>query len=217
MPDLPLFWTEWNVQGNDQSRDTSFVGSGLANTIRECDGLVNMMSFWTFSDVFEEGGPIPEPFEGQFGLRAKGGINKPSFYGFGLLHELGEQRIASSASNVLVTKRKDGALVVAVWNLVDPGTTGSTKTIQLAFRGVAANAKVSISRVDDEHGNTLAAYKALGSPLDPTEAQVKEMNRKTDLGPAEQRALSDGKLDLSLESNALVLVTVESPAVGQHR
>ena len=217
MPDLPLFWTEWNVQGNDQSRDTSFVGTGLANTIRECDGLVNMMSFWTFSDVFEEGGPIPEPFEGQFGLRAKGGINKPSFYGFGLLHELGEQRIASSASNVLVTKRKDGALVVAVWNLVDPGTTGSTKTIQLAFRGVAANAKVSISRVDDEHGNTLAAYKALGSPLDPTEAQVKEMNRKTDLGPAEQGALSDGKLDLSLESNALVLVTVESPSVREHR
>jgi xylan 1,4-beta-xylosidase len=107
--------------------------------------------------------------------------------------------------------------VVAVWNLVDPGTTGSTKTIQLAFHGVAANAKVSISRVDDEHGNTLAAYKALGSPLDPTEAQVKEMNRKTDLGPAEQGALSDGKLDLSLESNALVLVTVGSPAVGQHR
>jgi beta-xylosidase len=39
--------------------------------------MVNMLSFWTFSDVFEEGGPAPRPFEGAFGLRAKGGINKP--------------------------------------------------------------------------------------------------------------------------------------------
>jgi xylan 1,4-beta-xylosidase len=216
-PDLPLFWTEWNVQGNDQSRDTSFVGTGLANTIRECDGLVNMMSFWTFSDVFEEGGPIPQPFEGQFGLRAKGGINKPSYYDFALLHQLGDERIANSSPNVLVTKRKDGALVVAVWNLVDPGTAGTTKAIQLVFRGVPANAKVSIGRVDDEHGNTLAAYKAMGSPLDPTEAQVNELNRKTDPGPLEQRALSDGKLDLSLESNALVLITVESPPVRDRK
>jgi xylan 1,4-beta-xylosidase len=217
MPSLPLFWTEWNVQGQDESRDTSFVGTGLANTIRECDGLVNMMSFWTFSDVFEEGGPIPEPFEGQFGLRAKGGINKPSYYDFALLHQLGDQRIANRASDVIVTRRKDGALVVAVWNLVDPGTTGAAKNIQLLFRGVPANAKVSISRVDNDHGNTLAAYKAIGSPVDPTEAQVKELNRQTDPGPAEQRALRDGKLDLSLGTNALLLITIETSPVSNNK
>ncbi len=80
MPGLPLLWTEWNVQGMDESRDTTFVGPALANTVRECDGKVTFMSFWTFSDVFEEGGPIPKPFAGQFGLRAKGGINKPSYW-----------------------------------------------------------------------------------------------------------------------------------------
>src|SRR5579862_2154025 len=104
MPKLPLFWTEWNVQGENESRDTAFVGTGLANTIRECDGVVDMMSFWTFSDVFEEGGPIAKPFEGEFGLRAKGGINKPSYYDFALLHQLGEERIANAAANVLVTR-----------------------------------------------------------------------------------------------------------------
>jgi xylan 1,4-beta-xylosidase len=216
-PNLPLFWTEWNVQGMDQSRDTSFVGTGLANTIRECDGLVNMMSFWTFSDVFEEGGPIPEPFEGHFGLRAKGGINKPSYYDFALFHQLGDQRIANAANDVLVTKRKDGALAVAVWNLVDPGTTGTKKNIQLLFRGIPANAKVSISRVDDDHGNTLAAYKAMGSPIDPTEAQVKELNRETDPGAAEQGALIDGRLNLSLRSNALLLIKVGNPPVSDDK
>ncbi len=53
MPNLPLFWTEWNVQGMNESRDTTFVGPALANTVRQCDGDVDMMSFWTFSDVFE--------------------------------------------------------------------------------------------------------------------------------------------------------------------
>ena len=208
MPKLPLFWTEWNVQGMNESRDTSFVGTGLANTIRECDGLVEMMSFWTFSDVFEEGGPSPKPFEGQFGLRAKGGINKPSYYDFALLHQLGDQRIANPSTNAIVTKQKDGSLAVAVWNLVDPDKTGSTKDVQLVFRGVPANAAVSISRVDETHSNTLAAYKAIGSPLDPTEAQVDQMNRETAIGAPERVALKDGKLDLKVGVNALLLIHV---------
>ena len=214
MPKLLLFWTEWNVQGMNESRDTSFVGTGLANTIRECDGLVDMMSFWTFSDVFEEGGPIPKPFEGQFGLRAKGGINKPSYYAFSLLHQLGDQRIANSSHDVIVTKRADGTLAVAVWNIVDPDKTGSEKDVQLTFRGVPANAAVSISRIDNTHSNTLAAYKALGSPLDPTDAQVEQMNKETALGAPEQLKLTDGKLNLRLDSNALLLITVGPHAEG---
>ena len=212
MPKLPLFWTEWNVQGMNESRDTSFVGTGLANTIRECDGLVDMMSFWTFSDVFEEGGPIAKPFNGEFGLRAKGGINKPSYYDFGLLHRLGDERIANASADVIVTRRNDGTLAVAVWNKVDPDQAGARKDIQMVFRGIPGDASVSISRVDDRHGNTLAAYKAMGSPLDPTEEQVEQLNKQTDPGAPEQRKLTDGKLSLTLDKNALVLLEV-----GMHR
>lgn len=210
MPKLPLFWTEWNVQGMNESRDTAFVGTGLANTIRECDGLVDMMSFWTFSDVFEEGGPIAKPFEGEFGLRAKGGINKPSYYDFALLHQLGDRRIANSNSDIIVTKRADGSLAIALWNIVDPDKTGSAKKIHLELQGMPPSAGVSISRVDDTHSNTLAAYKAMGSPLDPTEAQVEQLNRETALGEPEQRSLRDGKLDLTLGPNALLLIQVKA-------
>jgi xylan 1,4-beta-xylosidase len=215
MPKLPLFWTEWNVQGMNESRDTSFVGTGLANTIRECDGLVDMMSFWTFSDVFEEGGPIAKPFDGEFGLRAKGGINKPSYYDFGLLHRLGDERIANSSADVIVTRRKDGTLAIAVWNKVDPDQTGAAKNVELAFRGVPGDASVSISRVDDQHGNTLAAYKAMGSPLDPTEEQVEQLNKQTDPGAPEQRKLTEGKLSLALDKNALVLIEVGTHSASQ--
>jgi xylan 1,4-beta-xylosidase len=201
------------------ARDTSYVGAAVANTIRECDGLADAMSFWTFSDVFEEGGPISQPFVGMFGLRAKGGINKPSYYAFSLLHKLGEQRIRNADSSMMVTKRKDGALVIALWNLVDPGKTVGTKSVRLNFENVPNNAAVTISRVDDEHGNTLAAYRALGSPRYPTEAQVEEMNSATKLPAPSQVHLDGNHLDLELEANALVLVEIgglptDTPARG---
>ena len=166
-PNLPLFWTEWNVQGMHESRDTIFVGPALANTVRECDGMVNMMSFWTFSDVFEEGGPIPQPFVGMFGLRAKGGINKPSYYAYGLLHQLGDARVADASKNVIVTKTTDGGLAIAAWNLVDPGQQGTTRQLELDFRNIPATARITIQEVDRDHGNVLPHYAAMGKPLDP--------------------------------------------------
>ncbi len=210
MPALPLFWTEWNVPGMNEARDTSYVGPALANTVRECDGKVDMLSFWTFSDVFEEGGPISKPFEGHFGLRAKGGINKPSFYAFGLLHRLGDQRIPSTAQNILVARRADGSLVIAVWNLVDPGKSGSPIEVRVNLEHVQANSTATISVIDDDHGNTLAAYRLLGSPQYPTPEQVRKINAATAL-PAPTQALLDGThLDVKLQVNALALIEMPS-------
>ncbi len=209
MPHLPLFLTEWNVQGEDQSRDTTFVGPAVANTVRQCDGMVDMMSFWTFSDVFEEGGPIPTPFVGMFGLRAEGGINKPSYYGYALLHQLGDRRLANAADDIIVTKTASGALAVAVWNLVDPGEQGAAKDITLVFRHIPANAAVTLQTVDSEHGNVLPKYAAMGSPKVPTMAQVAQLNRETALPPPTQTHLSDDALHLHLTPNALVLVKVQ--------
>ena len=126
-----------------------------------------MMSFWTVSDVFEEGGPIPKPFVGMFGLRAEGGINKPSYYAYELLHRLGDQRIASQAKNVIVTKTADGGMAIAAWNLVDPGMSGTPQTVTLVFSHLSPNARVTLQRVDDEHGNVLPLYTKMGSPLEP--------------------------------------------------
>ncbi len=205
-PRLPLFWTEWNVPGMKEARDTSFVGPALANTIRECDGLVDQMSFWTFSDVFEEGGPIPLPFEGHFGLRAKGGINKPSYYDFALLHRLGDTRLANESPDVLVTRRPDGTLAIAVWNLVELGKTGSPKTVRLVFENLPELKSAFISQVDDQHSNTLGAYKALGSPRYPTEEQVNQMNAATQLRPPVRRRIEGGQLDVKVDKDALFLI-----------
>ncbi len=101
------------------------MGSWLANNIRLCDGLTTMMSYWTFSDVFEEQGVVKKPFYGGYGLIAAGGIPKAGFNAFAMLHRLGDQRLSPELKDALVTKRADGTLVIAVWNYADPGVGGA--------------------------------------------------------------------------------------------
>lgn len=208
LPHLPLLWTEWNVQGKDRARDTIFVGPAVANTIRECEGHVTMMSFWTFSDVFEEGGVPQGTLQGGFGLRAVGGINKPSYYDFALLHQLGNRRIATASKDVIATKTSDGSLAIAAWNLVDPGKTGSTRNMVLEFHGISPDAHVTLQRIDSHDSNVLPAYRAMGSPPYPTPSQVAQLNRDTALAPPRSAKLNNGKLALALTPNALVLVKV---------
>ncbi len=209
MPRLPLFWTEWNVPGMMESRDTIYVGPALANTVRESDGHVDMMSFWTFSDVFEEGGPTTGPFRGDFGLRAFDGINKPSYYAFGLLHQLGNERLANSSKNVLATRTANGGIAIAAWNLVDPDQHGADREMDLHILGVAPNAAVKLQRVDRDHGNVLPQWAAMGKPKNPTPAQAEQLNRETALPVPEQAALRNGVLHLALSQNALVLIQID--------
>jgi xylan 1,4-beta-xylosidase len=93
--------------------------------------------------------------------------------------------------------------------LIDPDKTGGMKSFQLIFDKVRLDAAVTVQRVDKEHGNTLAAYRDLGSPLYPTEEQVRRMNAATALPAPEKRSLEAGHLNLELEPNALVLVQLQ--------
>ena len=211
-PNVPLMWTEWNVPsfGPLAARDTVYVGAALADDIRQCDGLVNMMSFWTFSDVFEEEGPKHEPFDGGFGLMAMGGIRKPSWAAFALLHKLGEERIWQDAPETLVTRRRGGTIAMVAWNLVDPDKKGSTRTIEIEPRGVSLTSRVRVTRVDAEHGNSLAAYRAMGSPRYPTRDQVEKLNRAAEIPAAETVQLSKGSLKIDIPVNGLVLVEISA-------
>lgn len=209
-PNVPLMWTEWNVPsfGSLKARDTIYVGPALAYDIEQCDGLVDMMSYWTFSDVFEEHGPKLNPFDGGFGLISLGGIRKPSYADFALLHRLGDQRIPQNSPDILVTKRSDGTLAIVAWNLVDLDKTGSSKTVELEIRGVKPDSHVLISRVDETHANSLAAYKVMGSPRYPTPEQVRALNRAAEVPPAEDVRLSHDVIRLELPMNGLALLEI---------
>ncbi|HTP38214.1 MAG TPA: hypothetical protein VMI92_01450 [Steroidobacteraceae bacterium] len=212
-PALPLFWTEWNVPSFGETyhaRDTTYVGAALADDIRQCDGLVDILSFWTFDDVFEENGVKREPFDGGFGTLAPGGIRKPSYYAYGLLHRLGTTRLANDAAGVLVTRRDDGVLAIAAWNVVDPDHSADgqdpARRLTLRFSHVPPDATVTVRRVDDTHGNVLPTYRALGSPRYPTVRQVADMNRASADNAPERQTLRKGGLTLSVPANGLVLL-----------
>jgi len=209
-PEMPLIWSEYNAAYDNQVAvtDSIYMGPWLATTIAQCDGLTQMMSYWTFSDVFEEQGVVKTPFYGGFGLIAAGDIPKSSFYAMQLLHSLGDQRIANSSANALVTRASDGSLVLAVWNLVNPGATGESKTVKLRFKGVRRDAKVTIRYVDEDHGNTLAAWQKMGSPQYPTQAQIDELRDQARTVAPENETLSDGSITLRLTVNGLAVLQV---------
>jgi len=210
-PDMPLFWSEYNAAYDNtvEVTDSIYMGPFMANTISQCDGMTSAMSYWSVSDVFEEQGVVKTPFYGGFGLIAAGNIPKPSYYAFQVLHGLGDKRIANSDPNVLVTKAKEGSLVVAVWNLVNPGEAGAAKTVQLDFKGVKPGAKVSIARVDDKHGNTLGLWEKMGKPRYPTQKQISQLRQESKLPAPGQQKLSGGKITLQLPVNGLAVLTVK--------
>jgi xylan 1,4-beta-xylosidase len=221
-PSLPLIWSEFNASYKNEPEvtDSTYMGPWLADTIRQCDGLVNEMSYWTFSDVFEEQGVVKQPFYGGFGLLAAGGIPKPSYSAFELLHRLGDRRLTISSESALITRRADNSLVIATWYLTPPEQpTGSDKVVTLRFQHLAPGSRAFVSRVDQAHGDPRPAYAKMGSPRSPTLAQLRELRQAARLPPPEIHDLHDGELIVSIPPQGLVLVEISSwqPASGAIR
>ena len=210
MPKLPLIWSEFNASYKNEPEvtDSAYMGPWLADTLRQCDGLTEMMSYWTFSDVFEEQGVVRTPLYGGFGLIAAGDILKPAFNAFKLLHELGDERIDLDSDSALLTRKKDGSLVLAIWNYAPPEKEGQSKTITLKFKSVRAK-KAFISTIDPSHGDVHASYAKMESPQYPTQVQIQELRKAAELAPPERRDLHNGELTVTLPSYGLAVVSLK--------
>ena len=131
MPNLPLIWSEFNASYKNEPdvTDAIYMGPWLADTIRQCDGLVDMMSYWTFSDVFEEQGVVKTPFYGGYGLIAEDGIPKPAFNAFKLCTSWGTNEFSS----ILILRYLRGEKTARwCWRsgiTLHPEQAGSAKTI----------------------------------------------------------------------------------------
>src|SRR6202167_4979498 len=209
-PNLPLIWSEFNASYMNEPdvTDSTYMGPWMADTIRQCDGLVDMMSYWTFSDVFEEQGVVKRPIYGGYGLIAEDGLPKPAFNAFKLLHRLGETRIPANADDIIATRRADGAIVIAVWNTPVVGGGGESKEVVLQLNSLKGRQKASVYRVDADHGSLLKAYASMGSPVYPTSAQIQTLRQAAQLPKPETVPLRSGQIALHLAPDALVLLEV---------
>ena len=208
LPDLPLIFSEYNASYMTEPAitDSVYMGPWLANTVRLCDGLINEMSYWTFSDVFEEQGVVKQPFYGGYGLVAAGGIPKPAYRAFRLLHQLGSERLALDSDSALLTRRSDGGLVVAVWNLVPAEQTGTEKVVTIRANPPRRFRQATISRLDRDHGDPHPLYEKMGSPRYPTETQLRELRKVADSPVPEVRELQNGELILRLPPEGLAVI-----------
>jgi xylan 1,4-beta-xylosidase len=205
-PTLPIIWSEYNASyGNEVPvTDSAFMGPWMANNIRLCDGLTTMMSYWTFSDVFEEQGVVKTPFYGGYGLVAEGGVPKAAFNAFAMLHRLGDQRLEVNGTSVLATKRPDGSLAIALWNYAPPEGHGTPRQFHVTVDGLPATARFRSEIVDPQHGSALEVWQAMGSPAFPTQQQYQQLQAN-----ATKTAHVDGA-SIALPAHALALMEIST-------
>ncbi len=201
--------------------DTDYMGPWLANTIRQVDGLVSNMAYWAFSDVFEEQGVVRTPFYGGFGLVAADHIPKPSLNVFRALHKLGTQRIAVDSDSALATVGPGKQLALALWDYAPPdgtgahytkptGPAGPAKMFTVTLQHVPQGAPVEIWRVDDDHGNVIKAFDAMGRPPgDLTPQQIAQLRAAGAMAAPEHTHLRHGELQLMVPPHGLAVVLIE--------
>lgn len=205
-PALPILWSEYNASYSNEVEvtDSAFMGPWLANNIRLCDGLTTMMSYWTFSDVFEEQGVVKTPFYGGYGLITEGGVPKAAFNAFAMLHRLGDHRLDVDETSALATRRPDGSLAIAIWNYAAPGEAGAPRRFHVTVEGLPASARFRSEIVDPQHGSALEIWQGMGSPAFPTREQYQTLRES-----ATRTAHADGP-SVTLPAHGLALMEISA-------
>jgi xylan 1,4-beta-xylosidase len=113
---VEIHLTEWNASPDprDLVHDTAFMAPFVIQNHIQCLGLVDSLGFWTFSDVFEEGGAGDTLFHGGFGLINLQGLKKASYFGYWFLARLGPE-ILAMGEDYLITRRGQDVQVL-LWN-----------------------------------------------------------------------------------------------------
>ena len=119
---LEIHFTEWSssYSPRDPIHDTYQNAPYVLNVLRHVDQDVTSMSYWTFTDIFEEPGPPSSPFHGGFGLLTREGLKKPTYYAYQFLNELGETELVNSDENSWVCKDDQGNVQVLIYDLHFP-------------------------------------------------------------------------------------------------
>jgi xylan 1,4-beta-xylosidase len=77
------------------------------------------MSYWTFTDIFEEAGPRWEAFHGGFGLINYEDINKPAFYAYQFLNRLGPTELKNNDPSSWICADNTGGVQALIWDFTN--------------------------------------------------------------------------------------------------
>jgi xylan 1,4-beta-xylosidase len=190
-PSAEIHLTEWSTSpsARDFTHDYPQSAAYVIKTNIEGSGLVDSLTYWTFTDVFEEHGAGDSAFHGGFGLINYQGIVKPAFHAYRFLNQLGEEEIFRS-DGFLATRDKNGGhlrVVVCHYPTEHPDAPPFAVSLEAAERTLATGSPIHreieiqhlppgaaflIEMVDAAHGFALRQWQAMGSPSSPTADQI---------------------------------------------
>ena len=226
-PGLPLYFTEWSTSytPRDAVHDSYVSAAYVLGKLKAVDGLAQGMSYWTFSDLFEEPGPPTAPFQGGFGLLNPQGIRKPAYFAYKYLHQLGDRALPSSDPESIVTW--DGKTLKAlIWRFRQPEQTQSNRSfytrvqpaspapdLRLELRGLRPGSyRVTAHRAGFDANDAHTAYLRMGSPSTLDASQLQRLQDLTADKPttSELRVSSQGTATwtVPMHDNDVVLIEV---------
>jgi len=233
-PGLPLYFSEWSTSytPRDSVHDSYISAPYILSKLKASEGLAQGMSYWTYSDLFEEPGPPTAPFQGGFGLINPQGIRKPAYFAYKYLHALqGESLVTSDPQAMLSTK--DGGFAAVIWDFEQPEQKVSNRPfytkvipshpaapVQLWVTHLARDAayRLEVHRTGFHANDAYSAYIEMGSPSELSVGQIAQLNGSTcDLPETDKaiRSASDGTIEFSIPMNSNDVVLVKVMRIGE--
>lgn len=214
----PLFYTEYNSFATFAAplHDEKYSAAFIVKTALDLGSQCDMLSYWVFSDIYEEIMFLPEPFVGGFGLITACGIKKPNFYAFKMLSQLGQYRyVLPEHTNEPVEYAAfcDGKKlqILLYAQSMEPKDEEHEVTISLN----AAATRVTVAAIDDTNCNPKRLWQEMGSPKNLNRAQVQEINDRcalTERNISFKTTMGNGgcttAFTVKLRTNDVCLITV---------
>ena len=228
-PKAEIHLTEWNSSPSpvDHSHDSLAGATFVAKTNLESIGLVDSLSYWTFTDVFEENRKTDSIFHGGFGLINYQEIPKPAFHAYRFMNELGDELLAQTPGGVVSRDSKTGYITAVFYNYPPEikvslpvsdtlaaadqiDNSGSARDLAFNVDHLPANASFLIETLDKEHGDAVAAWEAMGEPEPPNREQTAALEKlASDTKKQIVRADEEGRLHVNLKLAAWSVVLVK--------
>ncbi|PRZ05186.1 xylan 1,4-beta-xylosidase [Isoptericola sp. CG 20/1183] len=228
-PDAELHITEWSTSpsSRDAIHDTLFAAPYIVRAFLQGAPLAQSIAYWTFTDVFEEGGAGIGPFHGGFGLVNEQGLHKPTFHAMAMLARLGDRMLQELPDGAITRSSATGEISAIFFNYpADHGDAGlesresyaQTRTladlgpsrrVRHTVDGLAPGTELTVEILDWEHGNVAEAWYRMGSPLNLSREQTAELRTAADdLRRSTLVVGDDGVLEIDLELPAWAVASV---------
>ncbi|QBE65339.1 GH39 family glycosyl hydrolase [Pseudoduganella lutea] len=232
LPALPLHYTEWSSSytPSDPTHDSYHQAAYILQKLKQTGDTAQSMSYWVFTDIFEEAGPRFEAFHGGFGLMNTQGIKKPAYFAYQFLNGLGNKELRNTDAQSIATVDTSGDVGVLLWDYTHtlPDNINNQQyfikdlpakakgDVRVTLRGVKPGAyTLAISQAGYRKNDAYTAYIGMGSPAQLTKKQVAELKAQATGEPSERRTVQvggDGKVTvaLPLRENDVYLLRLSS-------